>query len=43
MALQNRDAKQKFNKRTQQVLPPYHLLANIMHQKYRGQSLTEAE
>jgi hypothetical protein len=34
---------QKFNKCIQQALSPYHLLANIMHPKYRGQSLTEAE
>jgi len=43
LALVNRDAKQKFKKRLEQALSPYHFLANIMHPKFRGQSLTDAQ
>jgi len=42
LALVNGDAKQKFKKRLEQALSPYHFLANIMHPKFRGQSLTDA-
>ena len=43
VALDNRDAKKKFTKRLDQALSPCHLLANIVHPKYRGKSLSDAE
>ena len=44
LALDNiRDAKKKFKKRYDQALTPSHLLANIIHPKYRGKTLTNAE
>ena len=41
--LVGRDTKQKFKKRYQQALSSHHFLANLMHPRYRGQSLTDAE
>lgn len=45
LALTSRDTdkKQKFKKRIQQALSPYHYLANITHPRYRGKSLTTDE
>ena len=43
LALTSRDNKQKFKKRIQQALSPYHYLANITHPRYRGKSLTTDE
>jgi len=41
--LENRDAKKKLKKRIDQALTPSHFLANIVHPKYRGQTLTPTE
>lgn len=41
--LESRDTKKKFQKRIDQALSPYHLLANIIHPKFRGINLTTAE
>lgn len=41
--LTSRDTKQKWKKRVQQALSPHHFLANVMHPRHRGQSLTDAE
>lgn len=43
LALENRDAKKKFQKRYDQALSPSHFLANIVHPKYRGKNLTTDE
>lgn len=43
LPLESRDAKKKFQKRVDQALSPYHLLANIIHPQYRGKNLTNAE
>ena len=43
LALDSRDEKKKFKKRIDMALTPSHLLANIIHPKYRGKTLTDAE
>lgn len=43
LALVTRDTKQKFKKRIQQALSSHHFLANLMHPRYRGQTLTDEE
>lgn len=43
LALDNRDAKKKIKKRVGLALTPSHFLANIVHPRYRGRSLTNSE
>lgn len=43
LALQNRESKKAFQKRLDQALTPSHLLANVIHPRYRGKSLTQSE